>query len=148
TRLQNLQTYFWPTLSAHGNFVLGVRPGARIAVPTQITGYVWIESGYTWLLWGGGIPLLAGFLFFVYAVARRGCEAARGRDGRSVAGIAVFAAIFVITTLMLFDPHLTYRGSADDFFFLLALAAPRGRPPDAADAEHRTPELVMTEVGS
>jgi hypothetical protein len=148
TRLQNLQTYFWPTLSAHGNFVLGVRPGARIAVPTQITGYVWIESGYTWLLWGGGIPLLAGFLFFVYAVARRGCEAARGRDGRSVAGIAVFAAIFVITTLMLFDPHLTYRGSADDFFFLLALAAPRGRSPDAADAEHRTPELVMTEVGS
>jgi len=149
TRLQNLQTYFWPKLFSHGNFLLGVRPGARVAVPTQVTGYVWIESGYTWLLWGGGIPLLAGFLFFAYTVARRGWAAARGgRDGRSVAGIAVFAAIFAITFLMAFDPHLTYRGSADDFFFLLALAAPRGRPLDDADAEHRTPQLVMTEVGT
>jgi putative peptidoglycan lipid II flippase len=166
-RLQNLQTYFWPKLSSEWNFLLGVRPDARIPVPTQATGFVWIESGYTWLLWGGGIPLVAGFAFFVYSVVRRGWEAGRsseaarggqravGNDrGRSVAGGAVFAAVFVITVLMAFDPHLTYRGSADSFFFLLALAAPRqGRPGDAG-AEHQTSQLpstahpapVMTEV--
>ena len=102
---------------------------ARIQVSTQINGYVWIESGYTWLLWGGGIPLLASYLYFVYGAARRGWQAARGgNDASSVAGIAVFAAVFVIAVLMAFDPHLTYRGSADTFFFLLALAIPRQRP--------------------
>lgn len=124
-RLQNLQTYFWPKLFSHWNFVLGVRPSARIVVPSQATGYVWIESGYTWLLWGGGIPLLASFLFLVYVAGRRGRLAARGSsDARSVAGVALFAATTVITVLMTFDPHLTYRGTGDAFFALLALAAP------------------------
>ncbi len=129
-RLQNLQTYFWPRLFSHWNFLLGIQPSARIAVASQATGYVWIESGYTWLLWGGGIPLLASFGFFAYAAARRGWQGARGASGgRSVAGLAVFAGITVIAVLMSFDPHLTYRGSADAFFCVLALAAPRvGRP--------------------
>ncbi len=145
-RLQNLQSYFWPTLFSHGNFVLGVRPAARVVVPTQLTGYVWIESGYTWLLWGGGIPLLASFIFFAYVTARRGWEAANdGPPGRSVAGVAVFTAIFVIIVLMTFDPHLTYRGSADEFFFLLALAAPVRPRANSAPAKHKSPELA-TEV--
>jgi hypothetical protein len=146
TRVQNLQAYFWPKLFSDWNFVLGVRPSARIAVPIQVNGYVWIESGYTWLLWGGGIPLFCAFFFFVHAAAKRGWQAARCYDARSVAGIAVFVGIIVMAFLMLFDPHMTYRGSADAFFFLLALAAPRARGPDDADVAHQAPELVMTEV--
>jgi putative peptidoglycan lipid II flippase len=149
TRLQNLQTYFWPTLFSHWNFVLGVRPAARIVDPTQIAGYVWIESGYTWLLWGGGIPLLAGFGYFVYAVARRGWFAARGGSrGQSVAGIAIFAAVFVITVAMTFDPHLTYRGSGDAFIFLLALAAPRARGPGSPGELRTQAVLPAGRVGS
>jgi hypothetical protein len=122
-RLNNLHTYFWPKLFSDWNFLLGVRPAARVAVPSQLYGYVWIESGYTWLLWAGGIPLLLSFLFFAWVVAQRGWQAAsRGSDARSVAGIAVFTAVIVITVLMIFDPHLTYRGSADEFFALIALA--------------------------
>lgn len=129
-RLQNLESYFWPQLFSNWNFLLGVRPSARIAVASQGTGYVWIESGYTWLLWGGGIPLLASFVFFVVVTAKRGWEAAHRSSGaRRVAGIATFVAVIVTAVLMLFDPHLTYRGSGDAMFALIALTAARGRQP-------------------
>lgn len=144
-RLYNLETYFWPRLFSDWNFVLGVRPSARVAVASKLGHYVWIESGYTWLLWGGGIPLLVSFLFFIYVTARRGWEGAhRANDARSVAGIAVFAAAMVITALMTFDPHLTYRGSADLFFFLIALTAPRTS--SAREPVVSLSERVMTEV--
>jgi hypothetical protein len=129
-RLQNLETYFWPKLFSDWNFVLGVRPAAVLTVvsPTALNNEVWIESGYTWLLWGGGIPLLLSFIYFVHVTAKASWSTARGgRDARSVAGAAVFVAVIVIAVLMVFDPHLTYRGSADDFFCLIALAAPRNR---------------------
>lgn len=142
-RLQNLQNYFWPHLFSNWNYVLGVQPSARVLVTTQSNGYVWIESGYTWLLWAGGIPLLASFLFFVVATAKRGWEVAhRQADAAGVAGIATFVAVIVTAVLMLFDPHLTYRGSADLLFVFIALCAPRRRRPDTASTPTTTDDMA------
>jgi hypothetical protein len=145
-RLDNLRTYFWPVLSSDWNFLFGVRPSARVPVASQATGYVWIESGYTWLLWGGGIPLLASFVFFVHSAASMAWRAARsGPPGAGAAGVAAFVAVIVTSVLMVFDPHLTYRGSADLLFFLLALAAPRvsREPADERDARPQRPGKTL-----
>ncbi len=130
TRLRNLQSYFWPALSCDHNWILGVRPAARVAAPDQEYGYVWIESGYTWLLWGGGIPLLASYLAFCVATIRKGWAYARRLDAAGIAGIAVAAVMCSQMFLMVLDPHLTYRGAGDMLFLILALLRdlPRSLP--------------------
>jgi len=120
-RLINLRTYFWPVLFSGNNWILGVRPAARVATSHYASGYVWIESGYTWLLWGGGIPLLASYLAFAGSVLRRGWAYARRADPAGVAATAVAAAMCAQVVLMAFDPHLTYRGSGDELFLILPI---------------------------
>lgn len=123
-RLQNLNNYFLPVLKSHEHWVLGVRPAARVTSAKLATGYVWIESGYTWLLWAGGLPLLGSFFFFLWAAWRDALAVVRERrDELRAVGIAVLAALTVVGVLMIIDPHLTYRGSADLLFALLGIAA-------------------------
>jgi hypothetical protein len=122
-RLANLETFFWPQLFSGTNWIWGVRPAARVPAPETWRTWVFIESGHTWLLWTGGIPLLVAFFAFTAVVLRKMLEVLRGgRDAVGVAASAAFTATIVIFVLMLFDPHLTVRGSADLFFPLLALA--------------------------
>jgi len=123
-RLENLRTYFLPELSNGWNWAHGVRPSARVPGPAD-TGrdWVFIESGYAWLVWSGGVPMLLAFVYFLWATLRRVARVARMRpDAVGVAAIASFTALVVVAVLQLFDPHLTLRGAADLCFFLLALA--------------------------
>jgi hypothetical protein len=121
-RLHNLQHYFWPELFSHYHFLLGVRPSPRIATPLFHTGYVWIESGHTWLLWTGGVPLFVAFFVFLAVTLPASGRIARVRgDPTGVAAMATFAALVAVAILMTFDPHLTLRGAADLLFSLLGL---------------------------
>ena len=120
-RLYNLRTFFWPVLFSDYNWILGVRPTPRVVAPSKAGGFIWIESGYTWLLWCGGIPLLASYIAFAAAVLRKSWAYVRRADAAGIVATAVAAAMCSQVVLMSFDPHLTFRGSGDAFFLLLPL---------------------------
>ena len=123
-RITNLENYFLPQLFSHEQWLLGVRPAARVATQKIATGYIWIESGYIWLLWAGGLPLLASFLYFLWAGGREAMTVVRTRaDAFGAAALAVVVGLSIVGVLMLIDPHLTYRGSADLLFALLGITA-------------------------
>jgi hypothetical protein len=122
-RLRNLRTHFWPELFSDFNFVLGVRPSARVRVNLAWRDYLWIESGHTWLLWTGGVPLFLAFCWFVVVSLRTTPRDARARaDAIGIAAMAGFSGLSVVAVLMTLDSHLTLRGTADLLFSLLALA--------------------------
>ena len=134
-RLDNVTTHFWPVLQQDYNWVTGVRPLARIEGP-RFSGidFIWIESGYIYLLWGGGILFALAFVWYAWVALRAVAAIARRRtDAIGVAAGASFTALVVTVVLMVLDPHITLRGSADLSFALLALAltasAARGRAP-------------------
>jgi hypothetical protein len=123
-RLQNLTVYVWPQVFRGWNWLLGVRPTAVVEVPTPYAPQVYIESGHTWLLWSGGVPLVLAYLFFTWVAVRQSARVAcGGRTAYAVAGAAGFSAVLVTFVLMTFDPHLTTRGTADLMFSLLGLTA-------------------------
>ncbi len=140
-RLHNLRTYFWPELTSNFNYVLGVRPAARVCLEGPGQKCRFIESGHTWLLWTGGIPFFVGFFVFLWTNLRAMARLAKSRDDAiGVAAIAAFAALAVLAVVTVADPHLTLRGSGDLLFSLLALAYTdyrKGRTGSATDRDLR-----------
>jgi hypothetical protein len=125
-RWANLRDFFLPEIMSGVNWLTGVRPTGRVPAPEPWRDWAYIESGYVWLVWIGGLPFLLAFLaFVVVGVLRLWPVVAGRRDAVGAAALAALAYLLVIAVLMLLDPHLTIRGSADLFFPLLALALVR-----------------------
>ncbi|MDH3679951.1 MAG: sugar transferase [Acidimicrobiia bacterium] len=128
-RWTNITKLYWPDL-ADGGWLLGVEPDATMAPPDVWRDIVYLESGYLWLLWVGGVPLLAAAVGFLRAAY---CDLGRsGPHGkpdaappdRSLIGsvrLAGRAIVVMLAVLSIFDPHLTLRAGADVFFVVLAL---------------------------
>lgn len=142
-RLENLRTYFWPELFSDYNWVLGVRPSARIPATETWRDWIWMESGHTWLLWSGGVPMLLAFVAFVWSALCAVARVARERaDAIGVAAVASFSSLWAMTVLMALDVHLILRGSADLLFPLLALALTARRPARPGPGVHQGRALV------
>lgn len=121
-RLDNLETYFWPRIAEDFNWLLGVRPASR--VPGEVREWVYIESGYTWALWNGGLPLLVAVLALMGVALDVGRRLRSATSPVALAlGIVLSVVPWVLAFLMLLDPHLTIRGGAEFLFVLLALGA-------------------------
>jgi len=131
-RRENLEKRILPHFGP-ATALLGVRPAARVRAPETLgEDWVYIESGHLWLLWSGGVPMLAAFFAFLWLGLRTTGPIARRRgDAIGVAATASFAALVVLAVGTVFDPHLTHRGTADLNFSLLALAlVTSGSDPD------------------
>jgi hypothetical protein len=122
-RLDNLTTFYLPRLGGF-RFVLGVRPDSVLIAPETWRQYIYLESGYLWLLWVGGIPLLLAFVWWLRLTLRSLRSTAASRwDDVGVSAVAARAALWSVAVLMLLDSHLTLRGGADVLFVLIALGS-------------------------
>lgn len=141
-RWSNITDLYWPSLR-DGGWVLGVSPDATATPPDIWREVVYLESGYLWLLWVGGVPLLVAAIGFVIAAARRSARHEPSTPiGRAVGRTGVAAAA-MLAVVSLFDPHLTLRGGADLLFVVFALGG-TALPfvTEAADRPGRWRELL------
>ena len=65
------ERFFLPELLSDNKWLFGVRPAPRVPAPEAWREMVYIESGYVWLIWIGGIPFLLAFLWFAAFALRR-----------------------------------------------------------------------------
>ena len=154
-RWSNLTEHFWPVLFSGWNWLLGVRPFPRLEAPEGIKDFIFIESGYTYLLWTGGIPLLAAFVWLMYEAIKATAAVARSRtDDISAIAAATYASFIAVAVLMLLDPHHIMRGAGDLLYPMLALSltgsgiahAASRRPSDEPSVDAR--RNLQTRIGA
>jgi len=131
-RWDNLQQIYLPEIGRDYQWVLGVRPNSTVPAPEIWRDVIYLESGYLWLLWVGGIPFLAAFVHFARtALAALGRVARSRTDAVGSAAVAAWAALAAISVLTVIDMHLTMRGEADLAYILLALGLVGGAGSDS-----------------
>jgi peptidoglycan biosynthesis protein MviN/MurJ (putative lipid II flippase) len=145
-RIDNLTTFYLPHLGDFG-FVLGVRPNSIVQAPETWRDVIFLESGFLWLLWVGGIPFLLAFCWMVAQAARAASRAARAEAPLAIVGGATGAALVCLVVLSIIDKHLQLRGAGDLLFVMLALTLVGSDPtPDGRHARNveRPQPAVMT----
>ena len=121
TRIDNLRTFYLPEFDDGLNRVLGVRLDVTADFDQVLGEEVFLESGYVWFIWVGGVFLLLAALGFLITGLRRTYSRLRTTDPWvRAAATASFSAFIYIALLLPIDQHLTLRASTDLFVMLLA----------------------------
>lgn len=123
TRIDNLQRFYLPEFRDGFNRVFGVRLDVTADYDQVIGEEVFLESGYIWFIWVGGVFLLLAALAFLLTGFRRTLARLQQRDPWTRAAATASLSAFVYIALLLpIDQHLTFRASTDLFVMLLALS--------------------------
>lgn len=151
-RWDNLTSFYIPRLAAGFRFVLGISPNAVLRAPETWRQTIFLESGYLWFLWVGGIPLLAGFGWLSVRLLRHAHQ--RSRDPGAMGAFAVTLQLTwcVLLVLSVIDSHVFLRGTGELLFTLVGvttvsrgrLLAPGVPPPRIAPAQRALDLLVAT----
>ena len=128
-RWNNLSTFYLPRFD-FTTVLMGVSADSVLPAPERWRDVVYLESGYLNLLWIGGIPLLAAFLWLAVVVLRRADALVSPSSMSQSAAISAAASalwvcwgfILVVTVL---DPHVTQRGTGDLLFMLMGITTGR-----------------------
>ncbi len=130
TRLDNLQRFYLPEFDDASNRVLGVRLDVTADFDQVLGEEVFLESGYVWFIWVGGVFLLLAALGFLFTGLVRTWPRLRESDPWvRAAATASFSAFIYIALLLSIDQHLTLRASTDLFVMLLAASMVRTAAP-------------------
>jgi hypothetical protein len=127
-RWNNLSNFYLPRFGFI-NVLMGVSPDSVLEAPERWRDVIYLESGYLELLWVGGIPLLAAFVWLSVVVLRRTRELMDRPENQQSALGAAASALWVcwwfVLILTVLDPHLTLRGTGDLLFMLIGITAGR-----------------------
>jgi hypothetical protein len=123
-RWNNLSTFYLPRFGFI-NVLMGVSPNSVLPAPERWRDVIYLESGYLQLLWIGGIPLLAAFIWLAVAVLRRTTELMGRPDAVGAAAAALWVCWWFVLILTVLDPHLTLRGTGDVLFMLMGITTGR-----------------------
>jgi hypothetical protein len=123
-RLENLRRFFWPEIQVDYNWLFGVRTAGRVPGQEFWREWVYIESGYLWALWTGGLVMLVAVLTLLAVTARTGRRlTSSGEPTAGAMGTTLITVAWMLAALLVVDPHLTFRGCGEVLFVLLALGA-------------------------
>lgn len=117
-RWSNVTDLYWPSI-ADGGWKLGVSPETVLVPPDSWRDEVFLESGYLWALWIGGVPLLVALVGFLWS-AWRSAGVPRSNPDLEVLRIAARGAAAFMIVFNVIDPHASLRGGADLLYILTA----------------------------
>lgn len=143
-RWVNVSELYWPEIS-DGGWILGVHPDTVKLPPDSWRTEVFLESGYMWTLWVGGLPLLLCCIGLLVS-SWRSLNVTTTDPMHEIARAAARAAVVFMALFSIIDPHMTLRGGADLLYVLVPTAA--AFTPLAATCTRRSDSLRLLRLNN